>query len=222
MEGQQLTVERPPHIVPRNVAHTITDYGYLFSGPYEMDAAGRVRLVQWVQEKREVTQQQNRWLVTVAILGQWELAHGRVAQTLQGFCLCSMGEQTACRHSMQPTLLILNFSSNNNSWENFRQQEVVNRLANLKVDILLLAPGEASLAAELVGTPLRESVVRWRRQLPRTTITLQAAVFSPRPRVVANLPKIIVVLPGRGKCHYTKRKTDNKNGTKIYKNQMVN
>ena len=193
-----MAAQQVPRIYPRNVAHTIQDYGYLYAGPYEMDAASRARYVQWVEDKRDAIRAQNRWLVTVAILGHHELAHERILQTLQGVCLCTLGEETACSHGMQPTLLILNFASYLNTWDTIRQQDVVDRLRAIKIDVILLAPGEGSLAWELVGTSLREAVVRWRRQLRATTTMLQAALSTTRPPVMRNRPGIIVVLPGRG------------------------
>ena len=191
-----------PRVYPRNLAHTITDYGYMFTGPYEIDAARRARYVQWVEEKREAARDQNRWLVTVAIMGHHELAHGRILQSPQGFCLCTLGEETACQHGMQPTLLLLNFASHLHSWDTFRQQDVVERLRALREDIILLAPGEESLASALIGTSVREAVVTWRRQLRTTTIALQAAISTTRPPIMRHLPTIIVALPGRGEYYY--------------------
>ena len=192
-EAQQL-----PPIFPRGVAHVQLDYNYLLDGPDQMQTTDRANFVMKLERARDKVAQSNRWLITVAILGHRELAHDK--DTMQEILApCIIGKHTACSHGMRPVLFIINVAAPINDWKTFRQPEVMNRLRDLEVDILLLAPGETTLAATLAMAPPRKAAILWRRELRTTAWTLQAALTSPRKMVVRELPSILVILPGRSK-----------------------
>ena len=192
----------PQNTIARGMAHVVHDFDYMFTDMVDLNS-----FINWFQQQKEAARHRNRQLVTVAILGHRELAHGYAEMDIsRELALCMMAKYTQCHHRRQPILLIFNISSPRNSWEVFRQEGLVERLHHLEVDLLLLAPGQVSLESQLRGATTREAVIRWRRELRKTVLALQEAVMPRRGAFLSNLPAILVVLPNKGKQYSPKLK----------------
>ena len=191
-------VAAPQSSTPRGMRHIAYDFRYFCSN----STIYQVNYLNWCQQQRENARSNNRHMVTVAILGNKEVAHNTATVDFisRRLALCKLAEEVRCRHNFQPVLLMINFSSPLYNWEVFRQQAMAERLHHLDVDLLLLAPGQESLEVELRQAPTtKQAIIQWRRELRRTVLALQGTV-KPRQGIFLNkLPAILVILPPKSK-----------------------
>ena len=191
-------VVTPQSTIPRGMRHVAHDLKYFCSD----STTYQVNFLNWCEEQREKARLNNRHLVTLAMLGNREMAHGTAESDIiaRRLALCKITEEVKCSHNIKPLIFFINFSHHLYNWEVFRQQAMVERLLHLDVDILLLAPGQSSLEEELNQAPtVRLAVIQWRRELRRTILTLKGAVKPRQGMFLSNLPSIIVVLPNKSK-----------------------